>query len=138
MAPEALFTYGTLMPGHLRWPMLERHATSTQVATVAGTLYDTGLGWPAAAFIGAGPGPGSTPPSHGVPGVVVRFQTGALASLLADLDQMEGVSDPPDPERDPYHRIVLSVAGEPAWAYHAAAVSPGWRTIDRWESQAER
>lgn len=138
MEPDALFTYGTLMPGHLRWWMLERHATTTRSATVAGTLYDTGHGWPAAAFVDAGPGPAAAPPAAEVPGVLVRFRAGALGALLAALDRMEGVSDPPDPGRDPYRRIVLAVDGEPAWAYHASVVPLGWTVIERWEGQVER
>src|SRR4051794_28689689 len=47
---DALFVYGTLMPGHLRWSMLAPHATDQRPATVPGTLYDTGNGWPAAVF----------------------------------------------------------------------------------------
>src|SRR5262249_29133322 len=46
-----LFVYGTLVPGGDAWPVLAPWATGTQRADrVAGTLYDTGRGYPAAIF----------------------------------------------------------------------------------------
>ena len=48
--PPRLFVYGTLQPGRLRWPFLEPFALAHRPATVAGRLYDSGKGWPAAVF----------------------------------------------------------------------------------------
>jgi gamma-glutamylcyclotransferase (GGCT)/AIG2-like uncharacterized protein YtfP len=144
---DRLFVYGTLLPGHLRWPMLAGRALDHQPGSVPGRLLDTGRGWPAATF----------GPVHGggggrVPGSVVRFAPGALDSLLPALDAMEGISRPPDAAADPYERIVVAVeldggddAASPdagaraveAWAYHALRVDPAWRQIDAWTDQPE-
>lgn len=50
--PPRLFAYGTLQPGHLRWPFLEPYAVAHRPATVPGALFDSGCGWPVAAFSG--------------------------------------------------------------------------------------
>jgi gamma-glutamylcyclotransferase (GGCT)/AIG2-like uncharacterized protein YtfP len=42
-----LFVYGTLMPGRLRWPLIADDVVRQRPSTVVGTLYDTGLGYPA-------------------------------------------------------------------------------------------
>lgn len=42
-----LFAYGTLMPGRLRWPLIADDVVGRRRSAVAGTLYDTGLGYPA-------------------------------------------------------------------------------------------
>ena len=43
-----LFVYGTLLPGDVRWPLLERYVTGEGTSdAVAGLLYDTGLDYPA-------------------------------------------------------------------------------------------
>ena len=42
-----LFVYGTLMPGRLRWPQVADVVAERRPAAVAGTLYDTGHGYPA-------------------------------------------------------------------------------------------
>jgi gamma-glutamylcyclotransferase (GGCT)/AIG2-like uncharacterized protein YtfP len=42
-----LFVYGTLMPGRLRWPLIADDVVGQRPSAVAGTLYDTGLGYPA-------------------------------------------------------------------------------------------
>ena len=129
--PEALFVYGTLMPGHLRWPMLEAHSISQRTTTVPGVLFDTGQGWPAAVFdaeLAAG---------TDVPGWVVTLKTRGVADLIRALDDMEGVSTPAAPG-DVFRRIRVTVAGrDTAWAYHAAEVPPGWVRIDAWTDQPE-
>ncbi|MEG3598897.1 MAG: gamma-glutamylcyclotransferase, partial [Actinomycetota bacterium] len=46
-----LFVYGTLLPGDVRWPLLERYVTGEgRPDAVSGLLYDTGLDYPAAIF----------------------------------------------------------------------------------------
>jgi len=42
-----LFVYGTLMPGRLRWALIADDVVRQRPSAVAGTLYDTGLGYPA-------------------------------------------------------------------------------------------
>lgn len=71
------FVYGTLKPGHERWPILEPHAKSITRAWVSGTLYDLGA-YPAMKF--------NTPEI--VPGYVV--ETGESADLLRSIDVVEG------------------------------------------------
>jgi gamma-glutamylcyclotransferase (GGCT)/AIG2-like uncharacterized protein YtfP len=129
---DSLFVYGTLMPGHRRWGMLAPHALDQRPATVPGTLYDTGQGWPAAVF-------GTTPGQRHVPGWVVWFSAGTLRILLPDLDEMEGIGSPPDPSVDPYVRIRVPVDSvTEAWAWHATRLRSSWRRIDAWLDQAER
>ncbi len=46
-----LFVYGTLLPGDVRWPILEPFAIDEGAAdAVRGLLFDTGLDYPAAVF----------------------------------------------------------------------------------------
>jgi gamma-glutamylcyclotransferase (GGCT)/AIG2-like uncharacterized protein YtfP len=48
---DQLFVYGTLLPGDVRWPLLERYVVNDGFPdAVAGLLYDTGLDYPAAVF----------------------------------------------------------------------------------------
>lgn len=128
---DALFVYGTLMPGHLRWGMLAPHALDQRPATVPGMLYDTGQGWPAAVF-------GRTPTRRRVPGWVVWFSAGTLAALLPDLDEMEGIGARPDPSVDPYVRIRVPIDSvTEAWAWHATRTRSSWRAVDAWLDQPE-
>jgi len=127
---DHLFVYGTLLPGHLRWGLLEPYATAVEPATVGGELWDTGNGWPAADF---------DPTSKSlVPGVVVTFERNDLNRLLGSLDSMEGVSNPPRPGTDPYLRIRVSVTGVEAWTYHATSIAKNWQRCDSWDGQLER
>lgn len=48
-----MFVYGTTMPGHLRYSMIEDFVAEATRASVDGRLYDSGSGYPAAKF-GAG------------------------------------------------------------------------------------
>lgn len=128
---DALFVYGTLMPGHLRWAMLAPHALDQRPATVPGMLYDTGQGWPAAVF-------GRTPTRRRIPGWVVWFPAETLAALLPRLDAMEDVGPVPDPELDPYVRIRVPIDSvTEAWAWHATRTHSRWRVIDAWMDQPE-
>ena len=129
---DALFLYGTLMPGHLRWPLVEPHVVDRRAARAPGVLHDTGRGWPAATF---------HLPARGswIPGWAVRIPSTAAADLLWELDRMEGISEPPDPATDPYTRIRVELEdGTGAWAYHAAHVEPGWTEIEAWSGSDER
>lgn len=90
-----LFVYGTLAPGREAWPLLEPWTMGApQTDAVAGRLYDTGRGYPAATF---------TPDIHTtlVHGVVVPLDPGRAATALATLDRYEG------PE---YERIIVRTA----------------------------
>lgn len=130
-APTALFVYGTLMPGHLRWRMLEPHVVDRRSMRVPGILYDTGNGWPAAVFRRTGP-------ERTIPGWVVWIRPETEARLLAELDEMEGIGPEPDPEVDVFERIRVRIDGvSDAWAYHATSVPRHWRPIDSWMDQPE-
>ena len=49
------FVYGTTMPGHLRYHLIQEFVAEATPARVPGQVYDTGSGYPAAKF---GPGTG--------------------------------------------------------------------------------
>jgi hypothetical protein len=46
------FVYGTTMPGHLRYPLIEEFVAAHTPDRVTGHIYDTGAGYPAAKFGG--------------------------------------------------------------------------------------
>jgi hypothetical protein len=120
--PAALFAYGLLQPGRSGWPPIVPHLAGDPVpARMPGTVYDTGLGWPAlllesltgpGADPGAGPGadPGAGPGSgagSGAEGTLIPLRD--PVSLLPGLDAYEG----PD-----YRRVrVVLAGGAVAWAY---------------------
>jgi gamma-glutamylcyclotransferase (GGCT)/AIG2-like uncharacterized protein YtfP len=96
--PGRLFVYGTLRPGADQWPMLEPHVTGEpRRATLPGTLYDTGFGYPALR-LGAGPG---------VSGRLAELAT--PATTLSTVDEYEGKA---------YRRVRVAVdGGTQAWTY---------------------
>lgn len=101
--PTHLFVYGTLLPGEVRWPLLEPYVGGHGVAdTVAGTLYDTGLDYPAAVF-----GGGDT-----IVGATFAIDGALLDDCLAHLDVVEGTVG------GLYARVeVLTSRGTAAWSY---------------------
>lgn len=131
-----LFVYGTLMPGHLRWPTLEPFLGSGPLAirpaAVAGVLYDSGNGWPVAVF-----DDGPAGDAHGaqrlklrtgtVPGVVVDLDPDRLGQAMLVIDVVE------DTATDALARIeVVTVSGEVAWAYHHPGPVGDMVRIERW------
>jgi gamma-glutamylcyclotransferase (GGCT)/AIG2-like uncharacterized protein YtfP len=74
-----LFVYGTLMPGRLRWPLVADDVLRRRPSAVPGTLYDTGLGYPALVLAGERP----------VPGWLLGLSERA-PTLLEQLDVVEG------------------------------------------------
>ena len=117
-----LFVYGTLMPGESRWPVLEPVATAWSAATAAGTLYDTGHGYPGAAF-------GAT--DDEVIGVVVAIRPEHWADTVAALDELEG-------EGRLYRRIEVETSAGPATTYEwmgpvdgLLRLPAGWRRRER-------
>jgi gamma-glutamylcyclotransferase (GGCT)/AIG2-like uncharacterized protein YtfP len=122
-----LFVYGTLAPGGEAWPVLARWVAGDPVAdSVAGSLYDTGRGYPAATFPPAGsPGTGV----HGfdaVHGFVVVLDADRADAALSALDRYEG---------DEYARIIVRTAsGTEAFTYHWIAPLAGCRPLagGRW------
>lgn len=136
--PQGLFVYGTLMPGHLRWPLVAAHATAWEPAEVRGSLWDTGSGWPAA-VLRPGDDDGHTVEVGFVPGWRIDLRPTAARSVVRTLDAVEGVSDPPA-RHDRFVRVQVTPVGGAAtvWAYSANVVEPTWRRIDRWAGHPER
>jgi len=122
--PPRLFVYGTLMPGRLRWPLLEPFAAAHRAASVPGAIYDSGEGWPIAAFADG---------EQTVPGVLVDLDPAQLDAALPLLDEVE------DTATDKLRRIVVTTTdGATAWAYHHHPVE-GLPQIDAWhDGFAER
>ncbi len=78
-----LFVYGTLKPGHSRWPILAPHVEPGVPVVddaVDGRLWATPWGWPAL-----------TDGSETVRGVLVELRTDRVVKALAELDAVEGV-----------------------------------------------
>ncbi|MBM7771651.1 gamma-glutamylcyclotransferase (GGCT)/AIG2-like uncharacterized protein YtfP [Actinokineospora baliensis] len=92
-----LFVYGTLRPGDSHWHLLAPLCDGpTRDAMLAGSLYDTGFGYPALT-LGDGPG---------VLGSVVPLREDAD---LAEVDEYEG---------EHYARVRVVLAdGTHAWTY---------------------
>lgn len=97
----ALFVYGTLMPGHSRWPLLQPYAVTTERVHANGRLWDTGWGYPAACFGRAG---------DSIPGVRVTVARDRLDDLLTLLDRVEG-------EGVLFRRVEVLTSGGPAMSY---------------------
>jgi gamma-glutamylcyclotransferase (GGCT)/AIG2-like uncharacterized protein YtfP len=121
-----LFVYGTLAPGRDAWPVLAPWATGTPCEDrVAGVLYDTGRGYPAAVFGGTdaeGRRTGRT-----VHGYVVELDALRSADALAALDHYEG---------EEYERITVRTAdGVEASTYAWIAPLQGCRPVanGRWD-----
>lgn len=130
LEPSALFVYGTLMPGHLRWPLLREHSLGQRPATVPGVLYDTLQGWPAAVF---GPPDGDAVAHCRVPGVVVIVRSASLAALLVRIDEVEETAS------GLYRRVVVRTEdGEPCWAWSFARPVDSMLLIDAWQGRPER
>jgi gamma-glutamylcyclotransferase (GGCT)/AIG2-like uncharacterized protein YtfP len=116
-----LFVYGTLMPGQVRWHLLERFVEATPIeAEVCGQLFDTGWGWPAAVF-----GPSET--SSLVPGKLVAIDPSSEERALALLDEVEGVSS------GMFSRIdVFTGKGTPCCTYSWRGLTGRFDRISSW------
>jgi len=115
-----LFVYGTLAPGFDAWPVLESWLIgATRADAVAGRLYDTGRGYPAATF-------GRFDTDGLVHGTVVVLDPERAGVALAELDRYEGHE---------YRRIsVRTEAGLEAATYAWIAPLTGCRPLPggRW------
>ena len=98
-----LFVYGTLRPGQQRWLFLEPFVMDEgHDDSVAGTLYDTGHGYPAAKFDRAGT----------IFGRVYPLKIDRLDEGLELLDEVEGSVI------DLVRRVAITTStGFEAWAY---------------------
>ncbi|MGQ0572595.1 MAG: gamma-glutamylcyclotransferase family protein [Pseudonocardia sp.] len=108
--PARLLTYGLLMPGQPSWPLVAPHMNGSPLAVrIAGTLYDTGRGWPALV-----PGDGTT-----VPAVLVELRD--PMALLPTLDDYEGRN---------YRRVRRTLPdGTVSWVYAWTAPVAGLRRL---------
>lgn len=104
-----LFVYGTLRPGDVRWHILEPFVDdSGRTATVAGRLYDTGRGYPAAVF-DSDP---NAPTGAIIHGLVYPLRRHRIDAALSTLDHVEGTV------AGLYRRIsVRTTRGDQVWAY---------------------
>jgi gamma-glutamylcyclotransferase (GGCT)/AIG2-like uncharacterized protein YtfP len=98
-----LFVYGTLRPGEQRWSFLEPFVMDGgHDESVAGTLYDTGHGYPAAKFDRSGT----------IFGRVYPLKLDRLDEGLKLLDDVEGAVI------DLFRRVAITTStGIEAWAY---------------------
>jgi gamma-glutamylcyclotransferase (GGCT)/AIG2-like uncharacterized protein YtfP len=120
---RTLFVYGTLMPGHLRWGVLEPHAVDWRPAAVEGRLYDTGQGWPAAVF---------APGDDLVKGWAVDLRPDVVEVVLAHLDEVEGVDE------GLFTRVeVALLGGEAAVAYELGTEPGALLRIAVWDGRDE-
>ena len=118
-----LFVYGTLMPGHLRWNVLEPHALGWRPAAVEGVLYDTGEGWPAAVFV---------PGESLVRGWAVDLRPEVAEVVLDHLDEVEGVAE------GLFARVeVALLTGEEVVAYELGTDPRALTRIEVWDGQDE-
>jgi gamma-glutamylcyclotransferase (GGCT)/AIG2-like uncharacterized protein YtfP len=121
--PARIFVYGTLMPGHDAWPVLEPWVVGApRPDTVAGCLYDTGRGYPAATFTADPEAAGSVVHGMGVVhGIVVTLDPSRSEAALAALDRYEGSE---------YRRIpVRTEAGEECETFTWIATLTGCRPV---------
>lgn len=120
-----LFVYGTLAPGRSAWSVIAAWATGTPSEDrVAGALYDTGRGYPAAVF----DGPGETVDTgNAVHGYVVELDPAGAAEAFTTLDRYEG----PEYERT----VVRTERGVEVATYAWIAPLAGCRPVPggRWE-----
>lgn len=102
-----LFAYGTLLPGEPRWHHLQPFVDSDSYDDeVQGTLYDTGLGYPAATFGDQGEG------ATTIVGRVFRLHAASMERALVHLDAVEGAV------AGVYRRVTVETAGRRVvWAY---------------------
>ena len=81
-----MFVYGTTMPGHLRYPLIEDFVAETARAKVPGRLYDSGNGYPAAKFSGG---------SGQIEGYVLRLRPDRVAEARRAFTEFEaGLFEP--------------------------------------------
>ena len=98
-----LFVYGTLRPGDVRWHHLAPFVIDEGWDdTAPGSVFDTGLGYPAAKFDNSGI----------IHGRTYGLLAAAQARCLELLDEVEGVVD------GLYHRVQIRTgSGTTAWSY---------------------
>ncbi|HUF98111.1 MAG TPA: gamma-glutamylcyclotransferase family protein [Ilumatobacter sp.] len=102
-----LFVYGTLLPDAESWPVLQPYVVGDGRPDWAlGTLFDTGLGYPAATFAATA--------TARIAGRVFELPVERRADALVVLDDFEDIGS------GLYRRVVVTTGcGVVAWAYEA-------------------
>lgn len=94
-----VFVYGTTMPGHLRYPVIEGFVAAQAPDRAAGRIFDTGAGYPAAKFGGQGT----------IDGYVLRLRPDRVSEALRAFTEIEAGQ---------YERVSITTAnGITAFAY---------------------
>ncbi|GAA0648584.1 hypothetical protein GCM10010174_85030 [Kutzneria viridogrisea] len=108
--PARVFVYGTLQPGGRAWRLIRPMVVGRpRPVRVPGTLYDTGLGYPALRLGGSGE----------VPGAVLTLRD--PAACLPVLDEYEG---------EQYRRVRVTLPdGEVCWTYVWIEAVRGMRVL---------
>jgi gamma-glutamylcyclotransferase (GGCT)/AIG2-like uncharacterized protein YtfP len=112
-----LFVYGTLKPGHSRWPILAPHLEPDVPVVddaVDGRLWSTPWGWPAL-----------TNGSETVRGVLVELRSDRVAEALAELDAVEGVGSGLFDRAE-----IVTRAGVRCWVYVWPNPTDGFELVD--------
>jgi gamma-glutamylcyclotransferase (GGCT)/AIG2-like uncharacterized protein YtfP len=108
-----LFVYGTTMPGHTRYPLIEQFVARATPDSVEGQLFDTGFGYPAAKF-GAGLGT--------IEGYLLRLRPERVADARRTFTEIEaGLFEPVSVE---------TASGVEATAYEWIRSTDGMEPID--------
>jgi gamma-glutamylcyclotransferase (GGCT)/AIG2-like uncharacterized protein YtfP len=86
------FVYGTTMPGHLRYELIEDFVAKATRASVTGRLYDSGSGYPAAKFSSS---------EDAVEGYLLRIRPDRLSEAKRTFTAMEsGLFEPVEVQTD--------------------------------------
>ena len=119
--PSFVFVYGTLIPGDVRWPIIEPFVIDRRRVTVAGRVYDTGLGYPAARFDQQGT----------IRGWLLHLDPARLEHALTVLDEVEGAVV------GYYRRVaVVTDGGAHAFSYEYGLPTTGLVDLDgAWPGQ---
>ncbi len=114
--PPRLFAYGLLQPGQMSWHYVAPHAAGKQrLAEAAGTVLDTGRGYPAWLPHGDGTTPGTV--------IELRDPVAAFPAM----DDYEG----PDYRRGRVTLIDGTVCWSYAWISPTTGFPSGWRPAER-------
>lgn len=121
MSVDRLFVYGTLKPGHSRWPVLAPFVDPAEPVIddeVDGRLWATPWGWPALTN-----GRGT---AHGV---LVTLRAESVPDALARLDEIEGV------DSGLFERVMTTTrTGAMTWVYMWPGDTTGFhRLATNWE-----
>ncbi len=74
------FMYGTMMPGHLRYPAIDDFVATTSPDKISGRLFDSGAKYPAGKFGGGGE----------ISGFVLRLSPDSAKEAAAVIAELEG------------------------------------------------